>query len=346
MNHRLAGPLLAGLMLATALPLQAQERHTLSGERIAIYNLAGAVRVEPGEGRGVSVEVHRGGADAQRLRVETGRIDGRETLRVVYPGDEVVYREMGRGSRTSLRVAADGTFGRGAGSRQVRVQGSGRGTEAFADLVVRVPAGTQVALYQAVGRVSAERVDADLTLDTHSGAVTTSQTRGRLLIDTGSGGVRVDGAQGDVEIDTGSGGVQVRGVRARQLRIDTGSGGVTGEDLDVGRLHVDTGSGRVRLQQVGMVEGVVDTGSGAVELELTRAVRSLVIDTGSGGVRLGVPSDFGGQLEVDTGSGGISVDVPIEVTRRARSYLLGRIGAGEGSIRIDTGSGGVRVFGS
>src|SRR5260221_2823754 len=35
---------------------------------------------------------------------------GRETLRVIYPDDEIVYRELGRGSNTTLRVRDDGTF--------------------------------------------------------------------------------------------------------------------------------------------------------------------------------------------------------------------------------------------
>ena len=67
--------------LALALPVlapsgrlaaQQAERYTLDGDDIAIYNLAGALTVEPGTG-GVTVEVTRGGADAARLRVERGR---------------------------------------------------------------------------------------------------------------------------------------------------------------------------------------------------------------------------------------------------------------------------------
>src|SRR5262245_41726187 len=89
-----------------------KERFTLEGDEVAIYNLAGQVRVEPGSGHAVVVEVDRGGADGSELRVETGPARGAQTLRVIYPSSRVVYPAMGRGrSRCELDVAPDGTFG-------------------------------------------------------------------------------------------------------------------------------------------------------------------------------------------------------------------------------------------
>ena len=63
------------LILPTAAPAQQGERYTLDGEEVAVYNLAGTLTVEPGTGA-VSVEVARGGADAAKLRVERGELDG------------------------------------------------------------------------------------------------------------------------------------------------------------------------------------------------------------------------------------------------------------------------------
>ena len=86
------------------------------------------------------MRIARHGDDADRLSIETGEIRGRETVRIVYPADQVVYPEMGRSSSTTQRVRDDGTFsdsGRGRG-QQVRVRGSGRGLEAWADLVIEV----------------------------------------------------------------------------------------------------------------------------------------------------------------------------------------------------------------
>jgi lia operon protein LiaG len=342
----IAGAALLGAVAGLAPALNAQEQYVLGGTDAAIYNLAGQVRLEPSEQGMIQVDLRRGGADAAQLRVETGEIDGRRTLRVVYPGSRIVYPELGRRSTTTLRVNRDGTFGgRAAGGPQVRIEGSGGGTEAFADLVVRVPRGARVAVYLAVGAVVAENVDGDLRLDTHGASVTATGTRGKLDIDVGSGAVRVSDAQGEILVDGGSSSVTVERIRATQLSIDVGSGGVTGSDIEVNRLNVDTGSGRVRLRGVGMVEGRVDTGSGGVELELTQPVRSLLVDTGSGGVRLSVPPTFGGELQVSTGSGGINVDLPVQVLQQRRSSFRGQIGEGDGRIRVSTGSGGVRVSG-
>src|SRR5690348_10211730 len=92
--------LLAFLPLARPLGAQA-ERHHIGGDRVAIYNLAGKVRVEGGSGSDVIVEVTRGGRDGDQLRVEQGSIRGRETLRILYPSDRIVYPALGRNDRTT-----------------------------------------------------------------------------------------------------------------------------------------------------------------------------------------------------------------------------------------------------
>ena len=50
----------------------------VSGDEIAIYNLAGEVQMQPGPGPDVTAEVTRGGADAGKLKVLVS-IFGRET---------------------------------------------------------------------------------------------------------------------------------------------------------------------------------------------------------------------------------------------------------------------------
>ena len=336
--------LLLALLAVPSLSAQQVEQYQVRGENVAIFNLAGEARIEAGAGPAVIVEVTRGGADARRLQVETGRLGDRETLRVIYPEDWIVYSRMRRGSRTQARINRDGTIGgAGIGGRRVTVTGLGDGLDAYADLRIRVPSGQRIAVYQAVGQVWVSNVDGELRVDAHSAEVQTTGTRGSLTVDTGSGSVQVQDAEGAVDLDTGSGRVEVSGVRGSRLRVDTGSGGVSGSNLEVASLTVDVGSGAVRLSGVHAGEAVIDTGSGSVNLALTGPVRSLRVDTGSGAVTLTVPRNQGADLEIDTGSGGISVDVPVQNTQQRRSYFRGRIGKGEGKIRIDTGSGAVRV---
>src|SRR6185369_14939749 len=139
-------------LMPAILAAQTPERRTISGDDIAVYNIAGVMRVEGGTGSEVSVEITRGGADASKLTIETGRVRGRETLRVIYPDRRIVYRqgEWYRGrSRTTLRVDDDGTFGddHHDDGRSVYSVGSGDGLEAYADIRVVVPKGKRVSVF-------------------------------------------------------------------------------------------------------------------------------------------------------------------------------------------------------
>lgn len=335
----------AGVALAAVPGLlsgQAAGEYRVSGDRVAIYNLAGQVQVRGGSGSDVVVQVRSGGDDRDELRVETGRIGGRETLRIVYPDDRIVYPEMSSGSRNSMRVRNDGTWGEGGG-RRVRISGSGGGLEAFADLTISVPPGKEFSMYLAVGEIRGENLDGRIRLDTGSGRITASGLRGEAILDTGSGSVEIRGMEGDLLVDTGSGSVEAYDVQGDELEVDTGSGSVRGSDLAAGRVRVDTGSGSVRLDRLSSPDVWVDTGSGSVELELMADADRVYVDTGSGGVTLRVPEDFGAELELETGSGGIDVDLPVRIESMERDHLLGVLGDGRGSVRVDTGSGGVRI---
>jgi lia operon protein LiaG len=322
------------------------ERRTLAGDRVAIYNLAGRVQIEGGGGSDVSVEVSRGGRNGRLLRVATGEISGRETLRVIYDDDRIVYPELNRGSRTTVSVNGDGTFGDEHGDRdrnRVEITASGSGSEEYADLRITVPRGKSLDVHLAVGDVRASNVDGDLRVDVSSASVTTEHTRGTLSLDTGSGRVEVSDVQGDVELDTGSGGVVVNGVRGNTLKMDAGSGSMTVSDVDVRDFNADIGSGGFKARRIRSSRVSVDAGSGGAELELLSDIERLTIDNGSGGVVVYLPESVGAQVEVETGSGGIDTDFPVQMRRWERNSLNGTIGDGRGRIHIESGSGRVQL---
>ena len=341
---RRVAPALALLALATA-PLDAQSQRYSLGTRAGIFNIAGTMRVEGGTGSAVEVEVTRQGTESTQLRIETGQLRDRQTLRVIYPSDRIRWSAMGRGSRSEINVGEDGTFGwgRGAASRRVRVSGS-EGLDAYADIVVRVPKGAEIGVWLGVGEVTLRNVDGTIAVDVSSADVTATGIRGHLSMDTGSGDVRVTDAEGTVIVDAGSGSFTLENVRGDELSVDGGSGDVTGRGVRVRKAVFDLGSGDTRLTDVSAEDLVVDTGSGNVDLALVSTVRNMVLDTGSGDVTLRVPASFGATLEVDTGSGDLDVELPLTVTRRSRTSLIGTIGDGKGRVRVDTGSGDVRIL--
>ncbi|HLA90916.1 MAG TPA: DUF4097 family beta strand repeat-containing protein [Gemmatimonadaceae bacterium] len=336
----------ATLFTASA-ALAQTERKIVSGPFIAVFDIVGRVRVEPGTGSDVIVEITRGGRDARKLSVEVGEIRGKHTLRVIFPDDEIVYPALGRWSNSNFSVNSDGTWGgeRGWGrGHRVRVKGSGSGLEAWADLRLLVPAGKHVEVHLGVGELDANRVDADLTLDAASARVTATGTKGNLTIDTGSGGIEVRGAAGDeISLDTGSGGVSATDVSGKRCKIDTGSGGVSGDRLSCDDLTIDVGSGSIRVDDAKGSRIRLDSGSGGIRFGMTSAPRSLEVESGSGGVTISLPSNVNAEVEIETGSGGIDSDFPVQVTRMERRHLRGTIGDGSGRIRIETGSGSVRL---
>lgn len=336
---RLALPALAAAAVAAPAGAQRTERFTITGSRAAVYNLAGEVTVAGATGGAVVVEVTRGGEDAARLRVSR---DG-GAVRVVTPGDRVVYPRMGARSRSQISVRPDGSLGGGLRSRRVTVAGSGNGTRAYADLRMLVPAGRSVTVHQGVGRVQVTNVNGRLQVRAASAAVRAQGTRGSLDVEAGSGALEVRDAQGDVAIATGSGAVTLAGIRGTRVAVETGSGRVNGSDVRAEELTVDVGSGAVELARVSAREVAVETGSGAVRMGLAADAESVEVETGSGGVDLAVPAAFGADVQVSTGSGGITVDVPVTRRQARRSFFRGRIGDGNGRVIIDTGSGGVRI---
>jgi hypothetical protein len=354
------GLVAAALLVASTRADAQTERRVLSGDRVAIYNLAGKLRVESGDGSDVVVEVMRGGRDGDRLRLEQGTIRGYEALRIVYPADRIVYPELGRNNRSTITVRDDGTWGnelsrgdrgdresrdyRDRERNQVEISSAGSGLEAYADLRVLVPRGQRIVIHNAAGDARITMVDADLAVEVASSTISADRTRGSLKLDTGSGSVSVTDAQGDVDLDTGSGGVTIAGVKGGSLKMDTGSGSIRGGDIDVSDLKADVGSGGVHLERVRASRVNVDAGSGGTELELLSAIDQMKVEAGSGGVTIRLPASLSATVDLETGSGGIDTDFSVQVTKFEQHHIVGRIGDGRGQIKVESGSGAVRLL--
>jgi lia operon protein LiaG len=336
---------LAAAATLAAFPLVAQQpgRHTLSGDDVSLYNLAGVVSVERGTGANVVADVTLRGPDAGRLEVQARG----SALSIVYPSDQIVYQPLGRHSETTLHVRADGTFSDGEvrNGRRVRITGDGRGLEAHADMRIMVPAGRKVSVYLGVGKLTATNVNGNLLLDVASADVQANGTRGTLTMDLGSGNVSVTDAEGDLLLDLGSGDVTLSGIRGRLLELDAGSGRIDGTDISADRVLLDAGSGDIRLTDVASRDLELDTGSGEVEISLTTDVDRLVLDSGSGDVTIRAPATLGARVDIETGSGSVGGDLIRELVRRGNDedddQVTGSIGDGRGTISVETGSGDV-----
>ena len=320
--------------IATASTANAQ-RFELTGSQVAIYNLAGSIRLESGTGRSVVVEVERAGRDAQRLSVRTDAINGVPTLRVIYPGDEIVAPDMEGRSQTTITVNEDGTFGRSRGGRRVRIT-SGRdrdGLHAEARIIVRVPAGVTVDANLAIGDMTATGVASDLDLNTSAGNISSERQRGKLNASTASGDITVATAQGDLFLETASGTVEVNGATSQRIKADAASGGIRLTDVTSQNIDVESASGSVRVVRARAPNIKASTASGSVRVDVDGEVRDVEISTASGSAEATLPADFSGEVELETASGNVDVDFALNVVRQRRNHVRGTVGQG-GSARV------------
>lgn len=324
------------------------ETRSFDGVNLRVYNLIGKATVVAGSGPGFQVDITRGGDDAAELEITTKKDGDTEVLSLRYKGDRFVYPAMGIGSNATISINQDGSFGgQNMGNRKtVKVSGTGGGKEIWADLRIEVPKGASLKLYNAIGRISADGVMANLDLDTASGDVEASDITGKVGVDVGSGDVELSRIHGDVGVDTGSGSVILVDISSVLLDADTGSGDIDGKGVISDQLSLDTGSGDITLRGVQVKTISCDTGSGSILVSLNGDLDGGNFDTGSGDVTLEVGPLMGANLDIETGSGSIDIEAPHEASRVRRNEFRGTLGDGKGAVVIDTGSGDVRVAGT
>ena len=369
------GALCVAAFLAVPAFGEFDESHRFDADSLTVSSLIGKIEIGPAAGSRFEVDVSVRGRDGTRenIKLDEDTRGSRARLAVEFPVDEerrYVYPEFSRrranlwsrrpGSSESLL----GEILRAMSGHRIRIERTGSGLEAWADVTIRVPEGrslkvelgagdievadlaADLELKTRAGMAEAAGLDGDVTIRVGSGGLAARDVRGRLVMHTGSGRAHLDRFEGDtLLIDTGSGPVAVTEVSAEAIDIDTGSGGVTVDGLEAERLSIDTGSGSVRVESAGADAAMIDTGSGRVHLALERMGDGrFEIDTGSGGIVMLVPDDLSARFDIDIGSGGIDVDVPIAKTlHKSRGEMRFIAGDGDASVVLDTGSGGVRV---
>lgn len=352
-------PLLFALLILTASqPAAAAEfdRHfSLEGNELKLINLIGEIQLEGYNGSTFEIDVAVRGSDASAdlLEIEA-KENGKAVLAIRYPAkkNRFVYPRMGRGSSTTLTVRGDdmeddwlGQILPFPGKDRIQVSGSGRGLEIYADIIVKIPTGSDVTVHHGVGDIEGKGLEGRIVLDTVCGGIKAEQITGELVVDTGSGSVEAREIDGDLNADTGSGGVRLSQCTGETMLVDTGSGSVEADEIACEHLNIDTGSGSVKVRAGRVGSAKIDTGSGSVRLSIEEmGAGSFLVDTGSGSIDLRLPEDASADLIADTGNGGISWNLPeAKIGRKSRDEVAIRLGAGAAHVRLDTGSGAIRI---
>ena len=288
------------LLAGAALAAEFEKEFTFDGKELLISNMIGAIKIKEGSSDAFQVLVSVRGEDASEGLLDFIIHEDGNALAIKFPLDEhtkYTYPPLGRNSSTSIHFRDDddhdGSWLKkvfsGFGGKKITVKGKGNGLEMWADVTIEVPARHILEVRHGVGEIQASGLEADLTLDTHSGPIS------------------VENLQGDLLADTGSGRVEARAIKADKAKIDTGSGSVVLQldRMGDGRFVIDTGSGSIELILPGDASAriMADTGSGSVRnkvdgADVTVAARDeLEMTVGSGKAR----------VTLDAGSGSITV---------------------------------------
>jgi DUF4097 and DUF4098 domain-containing protein YvlB len=182
----------------------------------------------------------------------------------------------------------------------VRVQASHHGSHG---VEVVCPAGTDVIIGTASGRVELVGDLGDVRVTTRSGRITIERAR-RIDIRAASGNIEIGECSGACRVVTRSSGIHVR--KAGTLDVAAMSGRIKVDD--VADAVVRTMSGKVALStgNDGRVE--VRTMSGAVEVEVPQGRRPAThLHSMSGRVRCDAENGHDGEISVATTSGTIHV---------------------------------------
>jgi hypothetical protein len=336
-----------------AAPLLAFEKKvSLEARTLSVGNLVGAIEVGPSTTGKFEVAVSVEGKDATPELVQVEVTEGDSArLEVAFPVDShktYVYPKLGAGSRSTFSLRdgdaswLSGWFGMG---KTIKVVGSGRGIEIWANVKVGVPDGGHLVVRHGAGEATAIGVDGQVDLAVSSGQVTVARIHGDVTVDTGSGHVEARSVDGNLSVDTGSGRVVLDQCRGNKIEVDTGSGRVEARGLEAHHIAIDTGSGGVEAGEIEADSVSIDTGSGGVEIDFARVgAGPFKVDTGSGGIQLSVPPTASIAVRADTGSGSIDVDLAeANFSRRESDAVAFSSGSGAAPFELSTGSGSIRI---
>lgn len=357
----LAGILIPVLLLTGT--AGAQERFTLSGQEVSVYNLAGTLQIVAGTGTSTEVEVTRVGRDSRELTIST---PSPSSLRVIYPRDEISYPGHARGSESSVSVSEDGAFGDTRGGRTVRISSGDRAgagaLHAAADIVVRLQPGAGLTARTAIGDTRIQNVGGALNVRNTAGNINASGTRGPLDLRTASGKIEVVDAGGAITLRTASGSIDVENAQGTELRARTASGAITATSIRATTVELGTASGRIRADgiasdslQLATASGSIAarsavaadvrarSSSGSLDIQLDGTVRAVQLRSASGSVRLQLPSGSDVALELRSASGSVRLDAPAQIAESRRGYTSATLGSGTGRVSATASSGSVRV---
>ena len=174
------------------------------------------------------------------------------------------------------------------------------------------------------GPVFLTRVDGDVNARTSGGSITLSGGRGKAVVHTSGGTIRITDAAGDVDASTSGGAIYIERNSGR-VKAHTSGGGIEIREA-VGAINASTSGGAVWASLAGQPkdESRLYTSGGSINVSLNRNIR---VD-----------------LDASTSGGGVWTDFAIPGNReRHRSEIRAPLNGGGPRLYLHTSGGGITV---
>jgi DUF4097 and DUF4098 domain-containing protein YvlB len=190
--------------------------------------------------------------------------------------------------------------------------------------------------------------DRDAVVHTQSGDIEVAgvSCRAGLTLESVSGDIHVNGGSVSTQttVKTQSGDAVANGLRSGQLHIESVSGSTSVDDVG-GALTLKTVSGDIGARKINSYAVALNSVSGDARVSFVGPISgSFAGTTVSGDVTVEVPAGSDARLEMATTSGDVSCSVGLEEESRPDPrHLIGKIGAGTGSVRLQSVSGDLQV---
>jgi hypothetical protein len=222
------------------------------------------------------------------IDVETGPAGTIRVLATLRNAPRVQYEAIEQGDTVTVEAEV------GSGARN-----------AGADIVVSVPAETEVELKTSNGRIEIQGLEAPGTLRTSNGRVVMKQLEGDFDARTSNGPIVVTSMEGEATLATSNGPVTL--------------------DKVTGAFDVDTSNGNISFsgEMTAGGDNRLETSNGSVTVKLE-----------------GTPSV---KLDASTSRGEVTSELPIDASKTRKQELVGTIGEGEADLVIRASNGSVTV---
>ena len=292
-----------------------------SATRLVLTADVGTIRVEPGNGSSVDVEVYFRGTAPSQSEYDRMRRDFR--LDVAQQGSDIRVSGAFRGGWEPLVGFWPFIFAGHTMCRDWRCLEYARWLREV-EYRLTVPHGFNADLETSGGPIYLRSLDGEVNARTSGGGITLTGGKGKAVVHTSGGPIRITDVAGDVDAST--------------------SGGRISIERNTGRVKAHTSGGGIDIREATGTVNASTSGGGVTASLVGQPKEECRLYTSGGSIKVSLRKDIHVDLDASTSGGGVWTDfaVPSDGGRH-HSELRAPLNGGGPLLYLHTSGGGITV---